>query len=138
MKTISEKVAYIEGLTDGLKIDGGTNEGKIILALIDVLKDVAAELEDVDETLDDMAEIVSDIEESVYEIEDEIFGSGELPDYDFEDNLYEITCRNCDNTVSVDAGMLEEGFVKCPNCGSKIEFDIDIIDSDECDSGHDR
>ncbi|MDR0197028.1 MAG: hypothetical protein LBI36_02240 [Oscillospiraceae bacterium] len=135
---ISEKVAYIKGLTDGLKIDDGTNEGKIILALIDVMKDVARELEAIDETFDDMAEIISDIEESVYEIEDEVFGSDELPDFNFGDELYEITCRDCNNTVSVDMSMLDDGFVKCPNCGNEIEFDIDIIDSDECDSGHDR
>ncbi|MCL2633309.1 MAG: hypothetical protein FWD34_02220 [Oscillospiraceae bacterium] len=136
--TISEKVAYIKGLTDGMKIDDSTNEGKVILAMLDVLKEVALELEDIDDTLDDMAEIVGDIEESVYDLEDEVYG-GDFGDYDFDDDdLYEIACRGCGNTVSVDMSMLEDGSVNCPNCGALIEFDIDIIDADECEPGSDR
>ena len=127
--TISEKVAYIMGLAEGMKIDGESNEGKLTLAMLDVLKDIAEELEIVDETLDDMAEIVADIEDAVEELEEDVYG--EYDDYDFDgDDLYEITCRNCENAVAVDMSMLENGRVNCPNCGEKIEFDIDFITGD--------
>ncbi|MCL2071198.1 MAG: hypothetical protein FWH07_03075 [Oscillospiraceae bacterium] len=127
---ISEKVAYIMGLAEGMKIDGETNEGKITFAMLDVLKDIAEELEAVDETLDEMAEIVGDIEEQVEELEEELYG-GDYDDYDFDgDELYEITCRNCDNSVAVDMSMLDDGAINCPNCGEKIEFDIDFISGD--------
>ncbi|MCL1903027.1 MAG: hypothetical protein FWF94_01250 [Oscillospiraceae bacterium] len=133
--TISEKVAYIMGLAEGMKIDADTNEGKLTLAMLDVLKDIADELEIVDETLDDMAEIVADIEEQVEELDEELFG-GNYDDYDFdEDDLYEITCRKCNNTVAVDMSMLEDGSINCPNCGEKIEFDIDFINGG-CDCGN--
>ncbi|MCL1789020.1 MAG: hypothetical protein FWG33_01545 [Oscillospiraceae bacterium] len=132
--TISEKVAYIMGLAEGMKIEADTNEGKLTLAMLDVLKDIAEELETVDETLDDMAEIVADIEEQVEELDEELFG-GAYDDYDFdEDDLYEITCRKCNNTVAVDMSMLDDGAVNCPNCGEKIEFDIDFINGG-CDCG---
>jgi len=132
--TISEKVAYIKGLTDGMKIDDSTNEGKLTLAILDVLKDVAYDLEEIDETLDDMAEVVSDMEDSLCDLEDEVFGEDDYG-YDFDDDLYEITCRGCGNTVSVDMSMLENGSVNCPNCNDLIEFDIDIIAADDCDCG---
>jgi len=135
--TVSEKVAYIKGLAEGMKIDESTNEGKITLALLDILKDIARELEAIDEELDDMADVVDEIEEDLCKLEDEVYGDLDLDDYG-DDDLYEITCRNCDNTISVDMSMLEGGKVTCPNCGEVIEFDIDIIDSDECDCGHDQ
>jgi len=135
--TISEKVAYIRGLADGMKIDENTNEGKIMLAILDLLKDVAYEIEEMDEIIEDMDETVSELEESLRELEEEVYGDVDFEDYD-DGDLYKITCRNCDSTISVDTGMLEEGSVACPNCGEVIEFDVDIIDSDECDCGHDR
>jgi DNA-directed RNA polymerase subunit RPC12/RpoP len=134
--TISEKVAYIKGLAEGLKIDDNTNEGKIILALLDVLSDVAEELDMIDETLDDMADVVSELEEQIEELEEEIYGDlGSFDGFGMDgDELYEITCRECDNTVSVDMSMLDNDSVNCPNCGEKIEFDIDFItDSDSED-----
>jgi len=127
--TISEKVAYVTGLAEGMKIDDKTNEGKLMLAILDVLKDVGEELDMVDETLDDMAEVVADIEDAVDELEEEVYGDyGD--DYDFGDELYEITCRKCDNSVAIDMSVLEDGEVNCPNCGEKIEFGIDFIDGD--------
>jgi DNA-directed RNA polymerase subunit RPC12/RpoP len=128
--TISEKVAYIKGLAEGMKIDDSTNEGKLTLAMLDVMRDIAEELEIVDEDFEEMAQIVGDIEEAVEDLEDEVFGD-DYDDYDFDgDDLYEITCRKCDNTLSVDMSVLEDGVVNCPNCGEKIEFDIDFIDAD--------
>jgi len=128
--TISEKVAYIKGMADGMKIDDSTNEGKLILALLDVLNDVADELDMIDETLDDMADVVNDLEEQIEELEAEIYGDIDDMGFDglgFGDDLYEITCSECDNTVSVDMSMLDDGSINCPNCGEKIEFNIDFI-----------
>ncbi|MCL2754697.1 MAG: hypothetical protein FWD35_03135 [Oscillospiraceae bacterium] len=135
MMTISEKVAYVTGLAEGMKIDASTNEGKLALAMIDILKDIAEELDVIDETLDDMAEVVSELEEDLEELEDEIFG--ELDELGFGgfniegDELYEITCSECENTISVDMSMLDNGAINCPNCGERIEFGIDIIDTSD-------
>ena len=129
---ISEKVAYIRGLAEGMKVDDSTNEGKLMLALLDVLRDIAEELEDIDETLDDMAEVVSELEEDVEDLSEELYGADYDDDYDYGDDLYEITCRNCDNVVAVDLSMLDDdGALSCPNCGEKIEFDIDFISGDD-------
>ena len=40
---ISEKVAYLKGLAEGLKLDEETKEGKLIAAIIDVLDAMAEE-----------------------------------------------------------------------------------------------
>jgi len=130
--TISEKVAYIKGLAEGMKIDDSKNEGKLFLAMLDVLTDMAEELEILDEDLDGMAEVVGEIEEIVEDIEEELFGD-DYEDFGFDgDDLYEITCSKCDNTVAVDLSVIEDSIVNCPNCGEKIEFDIDFIGDCDC------
>lgn len=132
--TISEKVAYIMGLAEGMKIDGDSNEGKLLLSMLDVLRDMADELEIIDENLDEMAEIVEEIEENIEALEEEVYGDYD-DDYDIEgDDLYEITCKNCENTVAVDLNILDDGkIINCPNCGEKIEFNIDFIGGDDID-----
>ena len=43
---ISEKVAYLKGLAEGLALDTESKEGKLIAAIIDVLDDIALEIAD--------------------------------------------------------------------------------------------
>ena len=38
MAYLSEQVAYLRGLADGMKIDDSTNEGKLLLKIVDVLE----------------------------------------------------------------------------------------------------
>lgn len=130
--TIPEKVSYIKGLAEGLNLDDSTKEGKVLLAMLDVLNDIALDLEEVDEDLDEMAEVLSDVEESVYDLEDEVYGDDDCDDEDEEldDDMYEVTCPNCGNSVVVDYDILSDGAIDCPNCGEKLEFVFDEDDSD--------
>ena len=72
--TIAEKVSYIKGLAEGLKVDESTNEGKVITAILDVLGEMAENLAEVDEELDDVADVMTDLEESVSDLEDDVYG----------------------------------------------------------------
>ena len=57
--TIAEKVSYIKGLTEGMKIDTATNEGKVLAAILDVLGDIALNIEDIDSDLADLTASLS-------------------------------------------------------------------------------
>ena len=59
--TVSEKVAYLKGLADGLGIKDSTNEGKLMLAVIDVLEAMADDIEAVDAHAKDLSDSISDI-----------------------------------------------------------------------------
>ncbi|MBQ9482762.1 MAG: hypothetical protein IJU82_01095, partial [Ruminiclostridium sp.] len=72
--TIAEKVSYIKGLAEGLKLDTNTNEGKILAAIIDVLGDIALNIEDIDSDLADLTDVVGDVEDSLMDLEDEVYG----------------------------------------------------------------
>lgn len=118
---ISEKVAYIKGLAEGMKLDTESNEGKILAAVIDLLGDIADELEDmedeiceVEEGVDAVSDDLSDVEEYLYEDDSE----------DEEDECYQTTCPSCGEEIYFDDSVLEEGEVICPNCGERLEFDL--------------
>ena len=75
---ISQKVAYLKGLAEGLALDTESKEGKLIAAIIDVLDDMSEkfseiddELCDVEDGLDAVSDDLSDVEEAIYEMDDE-------------------------------------------------------------------
>lgn len=133
--TIAEKVSYIKGLAEGMKIDESTNEGKIINAILDVLGDIALNIEDIDADLEDVTDVVTDLEESVCDLEDEVYGDDECDCDDCcDDDMYEITCPNCNNTITTDFDVISSGSIECPNCGETLEFDLSALE-DGCDCG---
>ena len=122
---ITEKVAYLKGLAEGLALDTEkSKEGKLIAAIIDVLDDMALEMADMqdeqcdlEDGLDAVSEDLADVESLVYE---------ELDDEDDEEDedCYETTCPTCEEAIYFDDSILEEGEIICPNCGEKLEFDL--------------
>ena len=52
-----------------------------------------------------------------------------------DDEVYEIECPACNDTIYLDADMLEEEGMVCPNCGTDLEFDFDGCDCECCDCG---
>ena len=120
--TITEKVAYLRGLAEGMKLDSSTNEGKLTLAIIDTLDDIALTAQ------------VDEIDDDLGELEDEVYSDGcDDEDEDFDDTLYEVECPSCGDIICLDEEMLDEGEIDCPNCGEKLEFDFEDGD---CDCGH--
>ena len=140
---ITEKVAYLKGLMEGMKIDTETNEGKILSAMVDILEDIGLELEDLwnahgelEDGLDVVSDDLEDIEDIVYDEddEDESFDDEYYED-DAEDDedCYATTCPTCEETVYFDESVLEDGEVICPNCGEKLEFDMSSLEEDSDD-----
>ena len=128
---ITEKVAYIKGLAEGMELDTDKKIGKLLSAIIDVLDDMALEIEDLkdaQEELGDGLDAVSD------DLEDVVFGEDDEDDEDEDDyeydeldedeDCYATTCPTCEETIYFDESVLEDGQVICPNCGEKLEFDL--------------
>ena len=132
--TITEKVAYLRGLAEGTKLDSSTNEGKLTLAIIDTLDDIALTVSDLEDTVAELSAQVDEIDDDLGELEDEVYSDGcDDEDEDFDDTLYEVECPSCGDIICLDEEMLDEGEIDCPNCGEKLEFDFEDGD---CDCGH--
>ena len=68
--TITEKVAYLKGLAEGLNLSKETPEGKIISAMMDILDDMALTVADLCDQVDAIDEDLELVEEIVYEDDD--------------------------------------------------------------------
>ena len=120
---ITEKVAYLKGLAEGMELDTEKKEGKLLSAIIDVLDDIALELEDVED-------VVFGEDEEDDDLDDEY----EYDDLDEDEDCYATTCPTCEETIYFDESVLEDGEVICPNCGEKLEFDLSSLDEEESET----
>ena len=125
--TISEKVAYLKGLAEGLDLDTEkSKEGKLISVMIGILEEMAMSIEDLEENdldlgeeIDVLSDDLADVEAIVY---DDDFDEDE--DEDWEDECFEVTCPNCEEPLVIDDEVLAEGMIQCPNCEQKFSLDL--------------
>jgi predicted Zn finger-like uncharacterized protein len=141
--TISEKVAYLKGLADGMELDKeDSKESKLIGKIIDILEDVGlsvedleSEVEDLGDALDVLSEDVEDLEALVYDDwEDDEDDDDVLPfPTELGDDFFEVECPSCGEDIVIDESALDAGEVACPNCGDKfaLGFDMDDLTDDE-------
>jgi len=136
---IMERVAYLKGLMEGMEIDTEKKEGKLLAAIVDVLEEIALDLEDLwdntlelTEGLDAVSDDLEDVENVIFEDEDddEDYDDGEYyeDELDEDEDCYATTCPTCEEVIYFDETILEDGEVICPNCGEKLEFDLDSLE----------
>ena len=141
--TLTEKVAYLKGLAEGLDLDKDTKEAKLFEAMFDILEDMALTISDIDEDLSACEDLVDAIDEDLDELEEYIFEDEDFYDDDddcccFDEELYEVECPLCGEEILLDDEMLDEEIIECPGCGERLELDIDFDDCDcDCDCGCD-
>ena len=136
MMTVTEKVAYLKGLVEGLDFDADKKETKVINAVLDVLEDLALAVSDLDdemaivtEQLDAVDEDLADLEEVFYEELDDCDCDCDCDDCcDCDDDMYEVECPNCGELIYFDEEIILDGEAECPACGESLEFE-----TDECD-----
>ena len=142
--TISEKVAYLKGMAEGLGIDTeSSKEGKLISMMMDILQDVALELEDLQTEQNELGEEIDVISDDLNDMEQLIYGDEDDEDYedddDEEEDCYASVCPNCGDEIYFDDSVLESGEVVCPGCGTKLNFDLSsLVDDDADDTGDDK
>ena len=128
--TISEKVAYLKGLAEGLDLDTEkSKEGKLISVMIGILEEIALDLEDLQEVADELGEEVDAISDDLSDVEDFVFD--EYDDDDEDDDFFEVECPTCGAEIDIDEDVLAAGVVECPACGDK--FALDLSDEEEDD-----
>ena len=135
--TISEKVAYLKGLAEGLDLDTQkSKEAKLISVMIGILEEIGLSIEDLEENalalgeeIDVLSDDLADVEEVVFEDEDD----EDEDEDDYDDDWFEVECPNCDEPLVIDEDDMEAGIVICPNCETKFALDMtdDTVEADE-------
>lgn len=158
---IKEKRAYIKGLCEGLRLTADTKGEKVLLAVVDLLNDIASEVSTNGEAIDQIFEELDDVDESLEEFSDYILSEEEeeacchhphphpeecgCPHHhhhphphpiedeflDEDDPMYEVTCPSCGETVCMDEDTLLSGDAVCPNCGTPFEVEFEDEDGED-------
>lgn len=132
---ISEKLGYVRGLADGLGVKDATPEGRLLLAVIDLLGDMTQSMVEMGMMVQDLEESVEDLITDVYDDDDDdddddeshirfFPGSHSGEDVEDEDGEGDPSCVNCGAPVAITREVLLEGRVTCPECGQQMMLDI--------------
>ena len=88
--TISEKVAYLKGLAEGLDLDTQkSKEGKLISVMIGILEEVALSIEDLDENALALGEEIDALSDDLADVESIVYDEDE-DETDVDDNFAEL------------------------------------------------
>lgn len=147
--TLSEKVSYLKGLAEGLGLDEDDKKDKLIKSIIEVLEDVALSVEEIECGCGEICDQIDAVDEDLAALEDDFYGDDECDgdcesceyDCDAEDEdacEYEVECPKCHDLIYLTEEMLDEGEIICPNCSTKLEFEIDCEDSDDAESNEEK
>ncbi len=135
---ITERVAYLKGLMNGLDIDVTSKEGKLFTGILEVLDEMALSIVDVEEAYDELQEVVDVIDQDLGELENDFYDDDDCDCGCCDEEEYEIICPNCGDAIYIDCDMLEEGEMTCPACGEHLEFDLEALEEEcDCDCGCD-
>ena len=153
--TASEKVAYLKGLAEGLGINKDSAEGKLMLAMVDMLGGMASDIEDLEANAANMAASIDELSSDIAYVEDLAMGDIENEEKACEcececesecsecesecaeceacesEQQYEIACPKCNESILICESDLEAGSILCPACGSKLELDVEEENIDE-------
>ena len=128
--TITEKVAYLKGLSDGLGIDTEkSKEGKLISVIIDILEEMGMSIEDLEENATALGEELDAVSDDLADVEEFLYGED-------EDDFFEAECPNCKEPLVIDEDVLRAGVIECPSCHSQFAVSDECdCDDDDCDCG---
>ena len=146
MDYLGEKVAYLKGLAEGLKIDENTSEGKLLKEIVNILSDFADVIDDLDDSHMQLSEHVEEMDEDLARLEYEVYDDedNDIIDYDYDEDdymeadYYEIQCPSCHETVYLDEELFEDDDeIICPNCKEPIEIEFECGCCHEYDEEND-
>ena len=129
--SVSENAASLKGLFDGYELSD-TKENKIIAKLLDLVSDMADEINALKADNKELHEYVEELDHDLGEVEEEVYFVDEDEEYD-DDGFVEVECPACGEMVYFDEDIDPENLV-CPACGEKMQG-IEFCDGDctNCD-----
>lgn len=134
---LKARVSYLKGLAEGLALDEESKEGKLLRQIVDVLDEMAYEIEQLKTEYEELLEYAKAIDEDLAEIEDDVYGDyDEDEEEDDDDETFTVECPNCREMVEISDDLLHaEGPIKvtCPRCNEVVMMDDEDWDEEDLD-----
>ena len=155
MMSLTEKLAYIQGLCEGLALDDTTKEGKVLLAIVDLLDDLTDTVVQLDNDVDQIFDEIDAIDEDLTDVEDALLYDDEDEEDDEDDCCcgghghhhhgdHKCKCGCHDDEEDDEEWEDDEDLsdlydeenplyeITCPKCGEIVCMDEDMLFSPDC------
>ena len=134
MSKLTDKVSYLKGLADGMKLNLDKDANKLIMEILGALGEFADEIQIMADAHDELNEYVESIDDDLADLEDTLFGDEEESEDDEdvqEDDIITYACPECGHEIEfrADDVDLSEDYL-CPACGKPIFPEIEEDDED--------
>ena len=135
MSKLTDKVSYLKGLADGMKLNMDKDANKLIMEILGVLGEFADEIQTMADAHDELNEYVESIDDDLADLEDTLFGDEEEDEEDedvSQDDIITYACPECGHEIEfrADDVDLSEDYL-CPACGKPIFPEIAEDDEDD-------
>lgn len=145
---LTEKIAYLKGLLEGMELDTSTKEGKAISRIADVMEDMAVYIDDLQSQVDELTELCDILDEDLGSVESDLYeeeGTDEedddQEDYDDYDRGFPIGSVLSSHIYDDDLSEYDENdmreeeddeydtqyIVTCTGCGQTVPLDEDQL-----------
>lgn len=147
MSKLTDKASYLKGLAAGMKLNMDKDSNKLILEILDVLGEIAEELEKqgnafdelndyverIDDDLTELNDYVESIEDDLVEIQDACLDDDECCDCDDCEDDEDCDCEDCCDDEDDDDEDDDDELISyaCPSCGHELQFRASSVDFDE-------
>ena len=153
MSKLTDRISYLKGLAEGLKLNADKDSNRMILEILDVLQETAQDLSQLTEAHNELNDYVESIDDDLAELEEDLFDDDdeyyEDDDDDDDDDGYEFGDAEDDDKCSCgcgghhhddedededdDEGDDEDEVITyaCPHCNHELQFKASDVDFDE-------
>ncbi len=142
MADLRRKVSHLQDLALRYQTREGGREGRILAEMVDVLREMALDVEEVAASQLDLEEYVEEIDSDLLSLEEEVFeedDEDEVDEFDAGDDeaeYIELECPQCELESFYNADLFDREGVQltCPHCGNVLfDSDEDCLVMDEAE-----
>lgn len=136
MSKLSDRISYLQGLAEGMKLNVEKDSNRLIVDILDVLGDVSEAIDALGDAHQELSEYVESIDEDLADLESELYDDDDEDAYvddedddeydddeadDEDDEVITYECPHCGQQVEIDAADVDfDAEAKCPGCGKEL------------------
>ena len=126
MSKLTDRISYLQGLAEGMKLNPEKDSHRLIAGILEVLGEVGQSFEALAEAHGELSDYVESIDEDLADLEADLYDDenedlAEEEDGDFEEGYIEYECPHCGATVQIDADDVDfDEECLCPECGKEL------------------
>lgn len=138
MSKLTDRVSYLKGLAEGMKLNTDKDANKLLLEMLNILSDMAEDVETIVEDVAELDEYVETIDDDLADLEETLFADDEededFDDEEEDDELISYACPSCGHEIEFRASDVDfdEDYL-CPACGKPVFPDLEEEEDEEAD-----